>query len=757
LYHLSGPNIMKLRSHLLVLVLGAVLPVLAFSAAMTVVFWRQQRDAFEERFLERVHAVAFALDRELAGHARALQVLARSPRLARGDLRGFYEEASAVRAEQPLWATIILVQPDGTQRINLRRRLGEPLPRSGIDPALLQAVARSEREAVSPLVTGAVSSNYTTAVMVPVRQQGTVPYILLAAIDVPGWLQFLSSYPVARDATMTLLDQNGIIVARTLNHEQWVGKRPAAELSERSRRLPEAAYRSMGLEGQWFYSAHSRSPFSGWTVATGVPAAGVEAELRDSTIAIVIGALAAAALAVGLALLFGRRVARPVVALARSATTLATGRPPAPATPTKIAELAEVNRAFDDASSRLRTLLAAERSARDEAEAANRMKDEFLATLSHELRTPLNAVFGWARMLRRGDARQDTLRHGLEVIERNAVAQAKLIEDLLDVSRITTGKMRLQVRAVDMPAVVEAAIDSMRQAAAAREIRVQPLLDPAAGPVIGDPDRLQQVAWNLLSNAIKFTPKGGRVQVSLRRIDSHVELAVSDTGQGIAPELLPHIFERFRQGDSSSTRQHGGLGIGLALVRHLVELHGGTVSVRSAGVDAGTTFVVRLPISLAVEPPAARRGHPTVSDLDAPMVTTSLKGLRLLLVDDERDTLDLFAQVLGSAGAQIETATSTEEAQACFARRPPDVLVADVEMPGADGYALIERVRALAPSRGGDVPAVAVTAYGRVEDRVRLLAAGFNMHVPKPVEPAELITVVATLARRPGSDGVAAT
>ncbi|HEX2438443.1 MAG TPA: ATP-binding protein [Methylomirabilota bacterium] len=748
---------MKLRSHLLVLVLGAVLPVLAFSAAMTVVFWRQQRDAFEERFLERVHAVAFALDRELAGHARALQVLARSPRLARGDLRGFYEEASAVRAEQPLWATIILVQPDGTQRINLRRRLGEPLPRSGIDPALLQAVARSEREAVSPLVTGAVSSNYTTAVMVPVRQHGTVPYILLAAIDVPGWLQFLSSYPVARDATMTLLDQNGIIVARTLNHEQWVGKRPAAELSERSRRLPEAAYRSMGLEGQWFYSAHSRSPFSGWTVATGVPAAGVEAELRDSTIAIVIGALAAAALAVGLALLFGRRVARPVVALARSATTLATGQPPAPATPTKIAELAEVNRAFDDASSRLRTLLAAERSARDEAEAANRMKDEFLATLSHELRTPLNAVFGWARMLRRGDARQDTLRHGLEVIERNAVAQAKLIEDLLDVSRITTGKMRLQVRAVDMPAVVEAAIDSMRQAAAAREIRVQPLLDPAAGPVIGDPDRLQQVAWNLLSNAIKFTPKGGRVQVSLRRIDSHVELAVSDTGQGIAPELLPHIFERFRQGDSSSTRQHGGLGIGLALVRHLVELHGGTVSVRSAGVDAGTTFVVRLPISLAVEPPAARRGHPTVSDLDAPMVTTSLKGLRLLLVDDERDTLDLFAQVLGSAGAQIETATSTEEAQACFARRPPDVLVADVEMPGADGYALIERVRALAPSRGGDVPAVAVTAYGRVEDRVRLLAAGFNMHVPKPVEPAELITVVATLARRPGSDGVAAT
>jgi signal transduction histidine kinase/CheY-like chemotaxis protein len=741
---------MKLRTHLLRLVVGALLPVLAFSAVMGVVFWRQQREAFEQRFLERVHAMAFALDRELAGHARALQVLARSPRLALGDLRAFYREASAVRAEQPLWATIILAEPTGDQLLNLRRPFGTLLPRSGIPPSLLAAVAATDREAVSPLVTGGVTGAYTTAVMVPVRLHGRVPYVLLAAIDVPGWLQFLSSYPVAPDATMTLLDQNGIVIARTLNHDQWVGQRPGPALYVSSRQVAEATYRSAGLEGQWFYSAHSRSPFSGWTVATGVPVEGVEAALRGSTLVITIGALAAAGLAVGLALLFGGRVARPVSALARSAAMLATGQEPAPSRPTKIAEVAEVAHAFEDASGRLRALLAAERAARAEAEAANRMKDEFLATLSHELRTPLNAVFGWARMLRRGDVRPDALRHGLEVIERNAVVQAKLIEDLLDVSRIVTGKMRLQVRAVDLPAVVEAAIDAIRQAASAKEIRLQPLLDPAAGPVIGDPDRLQQVAWNLLSNAIKFTPKGGRVQVSLARVDSHVELAVSDTGQGIAPELLPYIFERFRQGDSSSTRQHGGLGIGLALVRHMVELHGGSVSVRSAGVGTGATFVVWLPISLAGEPPADMRGHPTASGAAVDMPGVSLRGVRLLLVDDERDTLDLFARVLAPTGAEIEMASSTAEAMVCFGRQPPDVLVADVEMPGEDGYALIDRVRALGPTRGGDVPAVAVTAYGRVEDRVRLLAAGFNMHVPKPVEPAELIAVVATLARRAG-------
>jgi signal transduction histidine kinase/ActR/RegA family two-component response regulator len=744
---------MKTRSHLVLLVLGAVLPVLAFSAVMGVVFWRQQRAAFEQRFLERVRAMAVALDRELEGHARALQVLARSPRLAAGDLRGFYEEASSVRAEQRLWATIILADPAGAQLINLRRPFGAPLPASSIEPAALASVATSGRTVVSALVKGAVTGGYTTAVMVPVRRGGTVPYVLLAAIDVPAWLQFLASYPVARDATMTLLDQNGLVIARTLNHERVVGQRPAPALYESSRRLPESAYRSLGLEGQWFYSAHSRSEFSGWTVATGVPVAGVERELRGSTVAIATGAAAMAALAIGLALMFGRRVARPVTALARSASVLATGQRPGPPPTTAITEVAEVAHAFDDAADRLRGLLEQERAARADAEAANRLKDEFLATLSHELRTPLNAVFGWARMLRGGAMDPPTLARGLEVIERNAMAQVKLIDDLLDVSRIVTGKMRLNVRPVDLPAAVENAMDAIRPAANARAIALEAVLDPAAGPVMGDPDRLQQVVWNLLSNAIKFTPRGGHVQVSLARVSSHVEITVSDSGQGIEPELLPHVFERFHQGDSSSTRRHGGLGIGLALVRHLAELHGGGVSVRSAGIGHGATFTVRLPISLAAETPGPTRVHPVVSDAVVAVPGVALQGIRLLLVDDERDTLDLFAHLLARTGAEIETATSVAEAMARFDRRPPDVLIADVEMPEEDGYALIRRVRSLDPARGAAVPAVAVTAYGRVEDRVRLLAAGYNMHVPKPVEPAELVAVIAALARRPPTNG----
>jgi signal transduction histidine kinase/ActR/RegA family two-component response regulator len=440
-----------------------------------------------------------------------------------------------------------------------------------------------------------------------------------------------------------------------------------------------------------------------------------------------------------------------VSALARSASALATAHRPGPGPTTTITEVAEVARAFDAAAERLRALLDKERAARTEAEAANRLKDEFLATLSHELRTPLNAVFGWARLLRGAAPEPETMARGLEVIERNATAQVKLIEDLLDVSRIVAGKMRLNVRSVAVPAVVEAALDAIRPAAAAKGIRLESVLDPAAGPVVGDPDRLQQVVWNLLANAIKFTSRGGRVQTTLARVDSHLEITVSDTGLGIAPDVLPHVFERFQQGDGGSTRQHGGLGIGLALVRHLTELHGGSVSAHSEGLGHGATFVVRLPISLATDTPAVARVHPVVSDAVVPASDVSLAGLRLLLVDDERDTLDLFARLLGSTGAAIETAGSVAEAMASFTRRPPDVLVADIEMPQEDGYALIRRVRA--DERGAGVPAVAVTAYGRVEDRVRLLAAGFNMHVPKPVEPTELIAVVAALARRSAASG----
>ena len=389
-------------------------------------------------------------------------------------------------------------------------------------------------------------------------------------------------------------------------------------------------------------------------------------------------------------------------------------------------------------------LLAREQRAREEAEAANRMKDEFLATLSHELRTPLNAVLGWAVTLRTARLDPATSARALEAIERNARAQSQLIEDLLDISRIVSGKLRLEVRIMDPITVVEAAIEAMRPAAASKDLALVATLDPRAGPVWGDPDRLQQVVWNLLSNAIKFTPRGGRVDVRLSQVDASVEIAVSDTGQGIAPALLPHVFERFRQADSSSTRTQGGLGIGLALVRHLVELHGGTVTAESPGVDQGATFRARLPL---VRPSADDESRPASRRVGAAPPLTSLGGVRVLVVDDEHDTLEMFDGILAVAGAEVRRATGATPAIEMLAAWRPDVIVSDIEMPHENGYAFIRRLRSLPPDAGGIVPAVRGNRHGGVVDRIRVLSAGFQMHVPKPVEPAELVAAVAALAQ----------
>ena len=392
-----------------------------------------------------------------------------------------------------------------------------------------------------------------------------------------------------------------------------------------------------------------------------------------------------------------------------------------------------------------------------EAEAANRTKDEFLATMSHELRTPMTAILGWAQLLRSSTLSEADFERALEIVERNAQAQKKLIDDLLDISRIITGKLRLDVRAVDPANVVAAAIDALRPTAEAKAIRLQPLIDPQAGPVSGDPDRLQQVVWNLLSNAIKFTPKGGRVQVRLERADSHVEIVVSDSGKGIPTEFLPHVFDRFRQADGTSTRKHGGLGLGLAIVRQLVELHGGTVSVESEGEGQGATFVVQLPLLVArrqSDAAAGGRRHPSAGgggnalSFDCP---PALEGLRVLVVDDEPDTLGLLRTVLERCGVVVTTAGSAAEALAAFAQTKPDVILSDIGMPEEDGYEFIGKLRAAEAGNAERVPAVALTAYARVEDRVRVLNAGFQVHVPKPIEPVELLAVVASLARRAGN------
>lgn len=399
-------------------------------------------------------------------------------------------------------------------------------------------------------------------------------------------------------------------------------------------------------------------------------------------------------------------------------------------------------------------LLWSEKAARAEAENANRLKDDFLATLSHELRTPLSAILGWSRMLREQKLTEEQAARALETIERNARSQSQLIEDILDVSRIISGKLRLEVRPVELNSIIEMAIEAVRPAAEAKGIRLQRITDTGV-MISGDADRLQQIVWNLLSNAIKFTPKQGRVQIKLERINSHVEIIVADDGIGINAETLPFIFERFRQSDSSTTRQHGGLGLGLAIVRHLVELHGGTVQAASEGLEKGSVFTVTFPLIAlrskaipASDEKTRERVHPTHNSEVPFICPDEIENLRVLLVDDEPDTRSLLVFILDNCKARPTGVASVAEALGALENSEFDILVSDIGMPERDGYDLIENVRKLSPERGGRIPAVALTAYARVEDRMRVLSAGFQMHVPKPVEPAELLAVLASLARR---------
>ncbi len=384
----------------------------------------------------------------------------------------------------------------------------------------------------------------------------------------------------------------------------------------------------------------------------------------------------------------------------------------------------------------------------EELAQANRLKDEFLSMVSHELRTPLNSILGWTQMLRSGTMNEETKGRALDTIERNTKIQVKLVEDILDISRIIRGKFNLSPRPIDLVPIVNATLDALLPAAEARGIQVKSTLVSLGSKISGDPDRLQQVFWNLLSNAIKFTPEGGRVQIELDRVDSLARIRVSDTGKGISPEFLPYVFDRFRQADSSTTRKYGGLGLGLAIARYLVELHGGSISAESTGENQGATFTVELPLTIdgataqlskqAQSKESHRReiSHPTLP-----------AGLRVLVVDDDADTRELMAVVLKQYGARVRTAASVAEAIAAIATFQPEVMACDIGMPEEDGYGLIRQLRAIEGVRGDRIPALALTAFASAEDRVKALEAGFQIHLAKPIEPTELVAALGTLAR----------
>lgn len=408
----------------------------------------------------------------------------------------------------------------------------------------------------------------------------------------------------------------------------------------------------------------------------------------------------------------------------------------------QIGQFQELKRAEE----KLAQLLVRERSARADSEKANRLKDEFLATLSHELRTPLNAVIGWSRMLRSGRLDKESKNHALEVIERNAWAQKQIIEDILDVSRVVTGKLQLKLAPLDLKSVAEAALDAVRPALEAKEIKIETDYQDSSRIIQGDFDRLQQVVWNLLSNASKFTPPGGRVVLHVKDYGGFAEIQVSDTGPGVSPDFLPHVFERFRQADGSTTRTHGGLGLGLAIVRHLVELHGGTISVHNVETGSGAVFTIKLPL-----PSGELQPQPTLDDAtrspDVPEIL-DLLDLRILVVEDDRDARDLINLELTGHGAKVTGVETTAEALELFEREKFDVLISDIGLPDTDGYKLIRQLRKQKDDKGESIPAIALTAYARAQDRLQALAAGYNAHVAKPLEPLELVTVVKSLTGR---------
>jgi signal transduction histidine kinase/ActR/RegA family two-component response regulator len=745
-----------LRRRLFLLSASGILPLALVAGVGLHLVARQQRAQAQAVGVELARSVATAVEAEQRVSITMLEALATSPTLDARDLDAFRARARRLLTLQPHWSAITLAGPDGT--LVTDARAAGPAPRSVLERPSFDRVVR-ERVSVAGSLARSAGGSWFFPVRSPVVRDGVLRYVLTAEVDPEKIRGVLTRQRVPADWVISIVDEHGRRVARSRAHEQNLG----GWLSPSVQQVVAAGGAegfgvAHALEGQRIFTPFSRLASSRWTAVLGIPTHLVDGAVMRSlavygggvVLSIVLGTLAALAVA--------RSINEPIGRLRAAANALARKQPPPPQVETPIQEIREVAAALSTAAAELASgererdeLLLKERSAREAAESADRTKEEFLAVLSHELRTPLNAVYGWARLLQGGQLDDPQLvARATDAILRNADVQVQLIDDLLDLSRITSGKMRVDLRPVAIDKVLQGALDAVRPAADAKRIGIQTVLDSRAGPVLGDAGRLQQVAWNLLMNAVKFTPREGRVQLRLRRAGAQVEILVSDTGQGIAADVLPHVFERFKQGDSSSTRAHGGLGLGLALVKHLVELHGGRVLAESAGEGRGATFTVVLPLAaaeLASGTPARTPVGAAAAELSQGIVR--LDGLRVLVADDDRDAVGLAEAILAKAGAEVRTCLEAPQALELLRRWRPDVLVSDIEMPGEDGYSLIRKVRALAAEQGGATPAIALTAYGRSHDRARSLAAGYSMHVPKPVDPGELTAIIASLAQRP--------
>jgi signal transduction histidine kinase/ActR/RegA family two-component response regulator len=740
----------RLRWVVAALVLSIVAPLGALAAIGLQRAWRRQLATVDRQNVATVRAISVAVDQDIENTTAALDVLGELHALDTPDPRAFESLATRLLPYQPNWSALVLAGTDGVIVDAVPAVLrGDPSPDGGARVSGMnwaRAVGVSHRPTVSDLFELPGTSGHFLMIAIPVIRDGKVKLALGARVRPDGLGAILREQEAPPIGTLTLSDGNFRIVARTRQAEAYVGTQVSSAFIDIVGKSPEGSWRATSREGVRTYAAFNRSPRTGLTVGLGLPAEEVDGPIRRILWGLAAAWIAVLAFAAALAGLLGRVIVRALTSASHASMALARGDAVSPP-PSRIAEI-------DDLASGLRQAAETLRARNHERDQASRLKDEFLMTVSHELRTPLTAICGWARMLSTGQIRESQRGRALDSIERNAVALQELVNDLLDVSRIVSGKLRLDVQPVALAGVVGAAVETVRPAADAKGIRIATTVALDGAVVVGDAGRLQQVVWNLLSNAVRFTPAGGSIDVAARRDREHVDIAVSDTGTGVEPDFLPYVFDRFRQGASGTTRAHGGLGLGLAIVRHVAELHGGTVRADNNAPLPGATFRVRLPArtdSTAV--PADATPVPPAT-ADASTVRGAAQSLRLdhvaiLIVDDDLHARELLATILENAGADVRATASAEEALVILDAWTPQALISDVEMAGTDGYLLMRKVRAQ-PSNHAPLAAIAVTAHASSEDRVRALDAGFHWHLAKPIEPTELLSVVVTLIGQTG-------
>ena len=720
-----------LRTRLLLLAAAGMLPLALVSALGLLALVHQQREQAERAGIEITRALSIAVDAELHRSTAALQVLAAAPALDRGEMQRFHEVMRRVMESNPSWLTVFLADSSGKQLANSRFSFGEPLP-AIVEPESFNLAVRAGRPVVGYLAKGS-GAEFAVPVRVPVVRNGEVRYVLTAAVKPDGVLDIVRRQRVPPEWVVSVFDAKNMRVARSRQHQEYIGSPPAPSLAElMDRSGAEGAGVTTVLEGDPVYTAYSRSQDTQWTVAIGVPTSFVESAAMRS-LAVFGGGLALSLLLAGMvALLVARGIVRPMEELRRAAAALGR-REPLKLPETAIAEIRQVADSIEAAAderargeAEREGLLAREQQARAIAEEANRSKDEFLAMLGHELRNPLGAISNAAQLLRLGDGEART--HASGVISRQVQHLSRMTDDLLDAARAMTGKIVLQRQPLDLAEAAARAVATLR--AGGRVGRRQVTLATHPVWIDADPTRIEQVLGNLLGNALKFTPDGGAISVSVMAEGDHAVIRVADTGIGMPPGLAARVFDPFVQGERPLDRSQGGLGIGLTLVRRLAELHGGSASASSDGPDRGSVFIVRLP---AIEPPALSRVQPPSHG--------AVRPRDVLIVEDNVDSRETLRRMLELDGHRVRAAPDGIAGLEAMRSAVPEVALIDIGLPGMDGYELARRIRS---EIGGERRPclVAVTGYGLPEDRARTRAAGFDLHLVKPIELAQLAEVL---------------